>query len=289
MCQAGCIETDPNPGAPGVFLSSSVTAANCIGSFYSDYDQDGLGDKCERDLAVAFAPTMNYAQGDDIRRESYWAARAVGSNSVLIEYQFGYYFDLGTAENYTACKIGTVGELFGECDGHHGDSESVTLTATYELDTKHWLLTRASLSVHKTYIVMNAGGQGYVTALQYARKTGADPIIWVANQKHANYPSQSDCEDGGYNLLVTKYLFSFETCAGPRRTFVAESGGSRNIGSEQVQFFNCVASNNPFYQDPPHPIECLWTADRFTGWQLDQTTSADGYKTRLLRDGFIAQ
>lgn len=171
LCQAGCIETDPNPDSAGVYLSSSVTPDMCIGGGYSDYDQDGLGDKCERDLAVAFAPTMNYNRGDDVRRESYWAARASGS-SILIEYQFGYYLDLGTAENYTACKIFTGGELVAECDGHHGDSEAVTLTATYEADTQHWLLTRASLSVHETYLVMNAGSSGYVNGLQYQRKRG---------------------------------------------------------------------------------------------------------------------
>lgn len=286
LCKAGCVEVDPNPALPGVFLSSAVTDANCFGTQYTDTDQDGLGDRCEYDIAAAFAPTMKYVQGDDVSRESYWAARPVGGTSVMVEYQLGYYYDLGTQENYTACKLFTVGELLTECDGHHGDSESITLTATYNESSQHWVLTQASLSRHKGYIVLSTGPNGYPSDLQYVNRVGADPIIWVANGKHANYPSQADCDDGGTRFFPIYLVFSFETCQGVHSTFRAEFGGQRNIGSDNIRLIDCVTSENPFYQSPTRE-ECLWTGNRFYGWQLDHTTSSDPYSARLEHDGFL--
>jgi hypothetical protein len=166
-------------------MTSVITPDHCIGSDYPDYDQDGLGDRCEWDLAAAFAPLMNYWKFDDIGHEGYWAARPY-NGSVLLQYQMGYYLDLGVAENYTECRL-TFG--VAECDGHSGDSESITLVVSYEADTHHWLLTEARLSAHEEYIVLT--GEPYVASLGYSNKVGGDPVIWVSNKKHANYPSQS--------------------------------------------------------------------------------------------------
>ena len=56
LCQAGCVETDPNPSAPGVFLGSSVTGELCGSVGQTDHDDDGLSTFCEEHLADAFAP-----------------------------------------------------------------------------------------------------------------------------------------------------------------------------------------------------------------------------------------
>jgi hypothetical protein len=95
LCQLGCVEEDPNPRAPGVFLGSGVTPDNCIMGGYTDADQDGLGDLCEEQLSYAFLPELYYYSGDDVRREPYWVARGLNGDRVRIGYLFSYYRDLG--------------------------------------------------------------------------------------------------------------------------------------------------------------------------------------------------
>lgn len=69
LCQLGCVETDPNPSAPGVFLGSGVTPMQCFGDMQTDADADGMGDFCEKSLAAAFAPELKYYSADNVGRE----------------------------------------------------------------------------------------------------------------------------------------------------------------------------------------------------------------------------
>lgn len=148
-CQLGCVEVDPYPSSPGIFLGSGVTQDVCFDG-QTDADADGLGDFCEKNLAEAFAPEMIYNNTDDIRRESYWAAKPNGTK-VRVFYALAYYFDLGlTGFDYWECKAVSLWELIGECDGHHGDSEHVVLDLYYVPSTQHWLLDKAHLLDTKT-------------------------------------------------------------------------------------------------------------------------------------------
>lgn len=219
-------------------------------------------------------------------RESYWAANRVpNTNLVRVIYLLGYYFDLGVQEGYTSCKLSSIAELASDCDGHHGDSEHVVSTLAYNSTTKHWVAQRLGLSHHNGYITATPGPKGYPSGFAWSR-LGASPIIWVANGKHANYPSQQACNDGNGGGYLVDLVFSYDTCNGNDSFFYLDNWANRNIGSSQVHLINCVLSQNQFYQDPPHPEECFWTADRFTGWQLDQTTSAQGYRTPLQTFGY---
>jgi hypothetical protein len=200
----------------------------------------------------------------------------------------GYYFDLGVqgSNNYAACKLVSFWNLLGDCDGHHGDSEHVVLTIYYNPSTRHWLLEQEALSHHFGYIqVTPAKVLGYPN-IQYAGRLGTAPLIWVAQGKHANYTNQQACEDGNGGGYLVDLVFSFDTCGGNNSFFTPTAGGNRNIGSQQRQLINCVASQNPFYQNPPRLPECFWSAPKFFGWQLDHTTSSDGYIIHLRRWGF---
>lgn len=282
MCQAGCVETDPHPEAPGTFLGSSVTPWACAQD--TDHDLDGLSTFCEKNLALAFAPLMRWAHGDNVDHEGYWAARPLPDDRVRIFYLLGYYVDLGVVDrDYENCKLSTLGEVLAECDGHHGDSEHVILDVYYDEGTSHWLLEHAQLSRHGDYNVIDRGNKAYPSAFQYSARVGVDPIIWVAQQKHANYPNQSLC-DAGSQVPVIGFLFPFDHCGGANYFFRAEAAGNRNIGSNSMRLIDCVQSQSVFLKD--NPAECLWSRSTFTGWQLDHTTSSEGYGSQLRSKGF---
>jgi hypothetical protein len=123
LCQLGCTEIDSNPNAPGVFLGSGVTPDVCYFGTYTDADQDGLGDFCEKNLAAAFAPELYYTAGDDVRREPRWVARATTEERVMIGYLLSYYRDTGSRS--WQC---TANPFYRpECTGHNGDSETIYL------------------------------------------------------------------------------------------------------------------------------------------------------------------
>jgi hypothetical protein len=282
-CVSGCIEKDSFPNAPGVYLTTAVTPTKCFNGSYTDRDQDGVGDRCENDIAVAFVPTFRYQASDDVSRESYWAANRLGTTQTIrVLYMLGYYYDFGVQEGYTSCKLSSLGEILAECDGHHGDSEHVLVTVYYEPDTKHWVIDRLQLSHHGGYITGNRGTNEYPMGIQYAlKKLGRNAIIWVADGKHANYPSQAACDAGNGGGFLVDLVFSYDTCEGNNSFFTFTAPASRNVGSGRVRLIDCVLSQNPFYQDPPHPQECFWSNALFTGWQIDQTTWATGYRKPL--------
>jgi hypothetical protein len=289
MCQAGCIDIDPNPTSPGIFLGSAVTPDLCLTpGIQTDVDLDGLSDFCEKQIAAAFAPWMRYRMGDDVGYEGYWAARARSDSDVSVLYAFGYYIDLGVVETeMTACRASTLGEILAECDGHHGDAEAVVLDVRYNTTTSHWVLVQADYSTHTDYLHMDTGPKGYALRLQYKTQPGGAPIVWVATYKHANYPTQQTCDAGGGAPWPLVELFPFDTCEGADQWFRADAQGTRNLGSNGVRLIDCVYSMNPFYQDPAHPPECFWSWSRFYGWDIDHSTYAEpGYGSRLRSFGF---
>jgi hypothetical protein len=284
-CLPGCTEVDSNPTAPGVFLTSAVTPDMCISG--TDHDGDRLSTRCENDLAAAFAPYMRHHSGDDVTRQGYWAARPWGVDRVRLIYLFGYFFDDGVQGNdMLACRAIEALVQFGECEGHHGDSEHVILDVYYKPQTKHWLIDHFELSHHTGYIKGNRDAvKGYPLGLKYSRKVGADPIIWVAQGKHANYPTQAACDAGNGGGYLVDLVVSFDTCGGNNDFFRAVTGGNRNVGSNTIRRINQVESEVFGYQTPQRE-EFMWSASRFYGWQLDHTTSAEGYGPILRRAGF---
>ncbi|HXF96112.1 MAG TPA: hypothetical protein VNI61_08405 [Gemmatimonadales bacterium] len=116
LCQLGCVETDPNPNAPGVFLGSGVSPDARFFGDHTDADRDRLSDFCEKNLALAFAPELFYWSADNVGREPYWVARGdIETEKVVIGYLLSYYRDEGSPSH--ACDFPPP-FYPPSCDGH---------------------------------------------------------------------------------------------------------------------------------------------------------------------------
>lgn len=287
MCQLGCLGDDDPPSDPpedGISVGAELTATFCADTTISnDVDEDGMSDFCEKVLAEAFAPMIRYANTDDLSRESYWAARALAGGKVRLFYAIAYYFDLGVPETFPPCYV-------VECPGHHGDSEHIVLDIYFNASTGRWILDHAWYSHHETpYNEFDRGHlskKAYPQALTYPGNLGGYPLSWVARGKHANYSTQSACNDGGGGGSIITVLFPWDDCTGNNSMARLDALGSRNLGSNGHRLIDCVSSVNPFYQDPPHPQECFWSAGSFYGWDLDHSTDSPGYGGKLRSFGF---
>ncbi len=255
LCELGCVETDPNPSAPGVFLGSGVSPDVCISGGYTDADQDGLGDFCEKNLAFAFAPELYYWGFDNVRREPYWVARPlVESEQVLIGYLLSDYRDEGSS-SYPCSLPGAP----SSCHGHNGDSEAIFLTVYYNWSTQHWVLDHANYSQHGDYPTYAKGPKGYPQMLYYPEHAGSYPRAYVSQGKHANYASQTECNNGG--------TLDTDTCTEVNTAARVEFSTFWNLGSRTSPRLDCVASRNPDYEYyGSGREECYWTYRNFRGW-----------------------
>lgn len=285
-CLPGCIEPDPDPSHPGIFLSSAVTDVTCFSGMGTDADQDLMADRCERDLAQAFAPQLFYDRDDDVRREPYWVAGrptgaipTAGGPHARIVYLLSYYEDLG-GQTFS-CRV--PGAHFF-CLPHHGDSEWIALDVRYNRATQHWLLTGAVLSQHTSYAAYGTPtNKSYTPYLTYPNAPGGFPRVWVAYGKHANYRSQSACNEGG--------TFGTDTCEFNDTPIRVEYSGAYNVGSRGTRLKDCVASRNPAWQFyGTESRECYWSSSdpSFRGWYLDNIGggSAKRYGSILSNLGF---
>ncbi len=144
FCHEGFCTGDPDPSAPGYYISSIVSHITCFNGTHTDADQDGLSDLCENSLGAAFAPELKYLNTDDIGGEPYWAARRVtGTNKILIAYLPAYYRDHGSQT--WGCSLPFA---HSSCYGHNGDSEIIGMQVYFDVESQHWILDAAFLSQH---------------------------------------------------------------------------------------------------------------------------------------------
>lgn len=280
MCQLGCLDSTPNPEAPGLYLGSGVTPDLCVGGGQSDNDGDGLSTFCENSIAAAFAPELRYAWGDEVGREPYWAARPASSSdahTVTIAYLISYYLDTGSTA--WGCSLPWAAQ---ECAGHNGDSEAIILQVYYDDVSENWVLGRATYSQHLTYGVFKQGMNGYPAALTYPMRAGAYPRSYVAVGKHANYQSVSACNAGA--LGATDDCNHVDTS---ERIYVS---GGYNVGSSASRLIDCVPSRDPSYiYYGSGRQECDWSSNEFRGWiptSIGGTAAEPGYGARLTSFGF---
>jgi len=279
-----CSGTDPTPSAPGVYLGAS-DPYECFASWGStgvDADGDGLEDLCEETLAPTFAPELYYYSGDDVRREPHWVPQVTPNNTVVIGYLLSYYYDLGATPFYGPCQVTPTPP---GCGGHNGDSEDIFLTVLYDFGTQHWVLARALYSQHDGYGIYEQGNQGYPD-LVYPSHPGAYPRAYVAEGKHANYATASECDAGGF--LWSDTCEDVNTAA---RVETFGSGGSLNLGSRAVHSSgqDCMASANPSFEwYGSGRLECYWTDQRFRGWVPTYVAGddTDPYSPKLADNGF---
>lgn len=259
FCQLGCQDVDPNPSAYGVFLGDSITSDHCLeGDSWTDADGDSVADYCEKLVALAFAPELNWSYTyDDIRREPYWVAGEGDLTSIRVGYLLSYYYDLGS--DHGICTVPGAHYL---CLPHNGDSEAVFFDIKYNATTKHWVLREAWYLQHGTPVFYQVGTKGYAQGLSYPTHQGAHPRIFVAEDKHASYGQLSQCNGGGQ--------FGTDTCANTNQAERLVISDAWNIGSRQAPFIDCVASRNPAYEFyGSGRTECFWTVKDFRGWVPD--------------------
>lgn len=280
LCVEGCQSQDPSPTSPGYFLGPGANPANCIGAdYWPDTDQDNLGDGCESQLLVAFAPLLKYDGSDFTLREPHAAARwTVTDETVRLMYMISYYRDMGSVDPYCTYNWGWP---WPTCDGHLGDSEWISEDVSYDFTTQHWVLIRAEYSQHDgTRVYAPTGGNPY-PGLQYPTKAGGYPASWVAIGKHANYATVTECNDS----------FS-DYCSGSPVTARVNTGANVNIGSRAHHSSgqDCMvatSTSHPFYGSGKK--ECYWTGANFTGWYPDSIPgdrSTTAYGPKLASQGF---
>lgn len=263
FCEAGCLEEDPNPSAPGIYIAGEAyTKSGCI-EFGSDADYDGLSDECEHQLALHFAPFLSFVYGDDVRRDPKYAAHWEAIDTVRVAYLLSYWMDNGSPGAPLCIP------QFEGCAGHLGDSEAIVLDLIYDTSSHHWQVARALLSVHGlNYFCVKqshsfpcqSGSHLYPSGnLQFASHPQAAPLIMVADGKHANYPTDAACDAGGH--------YSADDCSTPRYVDVAMVTQSNNIGSRNHQWIDgATTSNNTHPSYSSQYVEYYWTSQAFRGW-----------------------
>ncbi len=294
MCVEGCLDPDPDPSAPGIYLAgANLMPPVCHDPNQLDSDSDGLSDTCEIQLATAFSPALSFYQSDQVDRESRWFAHPLDYGYVRLGYLLGYYYDVGNVGNVRSnCQTfltipglsDFVNWIFGggaeSCLGHLGDSEWIALDVVYNAGSGHWVLQHARLSAHTQPRLLEGTYGSYPLQLSYPEKAGGYPLIWVADGKHANYESDAACDAGGTSGADECY----DTPRYIERANVMASGG--NIGSWQVKLIDGVQSINP--QHPAIVLgpgytrtEYYFTPSYFYGWYPGSGAHADGYSSVL--------
>jgi hypothetical protein len=285
---------DPYPEAHGYWLGSTVTPSQCFsptGAGINDRDRDGMHDYCEEQLARVFAPALVFSQYDSwTGREPYWAAKYFPDhqNEVRIMYLLSYYGDAGVVDptlgheigcpllqllGGTVNFIGTVPNWIASnqpfhvsdenlCQGHLGDSEFVVVDLIYSSITQHWMVQRVFFSAHYGTLTDRSSLVAF-RDLEYPDDTYRGyPRVWVAESKHANYPTRRACGSGTLP----------DDCQGNStlREVRVRYSPFYNIGSRVVNLVNkaespgsCVTSASPFRPG----VECFWLKEyEFFGW-----------------------
>ena len=291
MCVEGCLEVDPAPSGRGYFLPGTENQPSYCADGSIDQDQDGLDDNCEYALALTFAPLLSFEIGDYVDRESRWAARWEGSNSVALMYLHSYYQDNGVPGG-AFCQ-----GFIDDCDPHPGDAEWVYLAVEYDGDTHHWYLKDAVLSAHTWHVEMATTGTDTVPrtignhhtgiGFEYPDRVAGYPRIYVADGKHANYPTQSYCDAHGGEWLGI--IAATDECTNPRSAVRATVLYNQNVGSDGHRLIDCVASQNPNH--PAYSLqiqECYWSTGRhFFGWfNFNNNDYGEAYGDILRSAGF---
>jgi hypothetical protein len=276
LCELGCVDIDPAPTAPGVFLGHAFTPQFCADG--QDVDGDGLNDYCEQRLSFEFTPELYYWSYDDISREAYWAARPGGGEKVVIAYLPSYHRDHGS--NTYVCSLPPP-FYHPSCDGHNGDSEMILLTVYYNYETEHWVLGEAAYSAHGEYNEYTRGNKAYPPLLTYPDRKGGYPRAWVSMGKHANYATRASCNSGG--------VLGTDDCSANNAAVRLEWSAYWNLGSSSHPRIDCVVSRDPSYEYyGSGRQECFWTGSDFAGWVPDNVGGdrASSYGPQLTTAGF---
>ncbi|HEX2092608.1 MAG TPA: hypothetical protein VHG28_09415 [Longimicrobiaceae bacterium] len=248
----------PGPGQQtpeGYQLSSQYTWANCTNVSLGNADRDGLWDGCEYELAHRFRPAeISHPFDEAPLHEPFFSARVGYEAGVIgIFYGFAYHRDPGEPHTGTHQYA------------HPGDAEFV-IVFVKEYAPGYWKTESAILSAH--WLEIADGTASYSSGqLEYADNYRGRPRIWIAKNKHANYPTRSACSSGGWWA---------DTCDGNEHRGDVTFSPDRNIGNYYAPGATIRLRDEltSLYGLPG--VERIWTGMYFTGWQ-GTSSGADGY------------
>lgn len=250
--------------APAV-AQASVQVDACSSRGPADRDVDGLSDECELRLAQAFAPILMMRSGGCDWDESVTPPRLGGGylfavepngGTVRIAYLPAYFIDCGWSG--WKCYLPWV-----DCSPHAGDSEFIVVEVRSTPDARTWIAERLFLSAHcfgrsesrcRWYEAEELG--------EFQWSAGA-PTIWVAEGRHANYPSERACDEGHHSI---------DTCDRHDTSLrFPVTAHVQNIGSAGRPFpaTGCITGRMTGSSlAVPDAEECVWTIGAlFRGWQ----------------------
>jgi len=192
----GIVVGSPAARADGIASSSigyglSCWTANGAGP---DDDADGVNDLCEQNLAYWFGPWYYHDDGEDaLGWRPHYSVRTLdyATKSVRIFYMHTYYRDAGDFLGISA---------------HDGDPEFVNLDVHFNTADGRWYLDWMYTSAHRNQWCDESRWHSY-SVVEYASTPRAWPIVHVAENKHANYRTDSECDDGCAWLDDCDYAF----------------------------------------------------------------------------------
>lgn len=213
-----------------------VVGQECL----ADLDEDGLADRQEAVFAASVAPILAFSAQEGFRdRFSYWAVRRNG-NRISVFYALAYVQDGGDP-------------LLG-LEAHKGDSEFIVLDFVSD-GSGGTTFDRAFLSAHYG-VSLTDQSTWYRQELSFRQDSlGPHAIIWVGENKHANYPDPVTCEAGG---------LGFDTCDAGSAEFV-EVLPDRHLGNSRKPLIDMVAHAGG--------VDYFWSDQPFCGWQVPVTGS----------------
>jgi hypothetical protein len=248
----------------GATQPTPVVLAECATSAGRDTDRDGLPDICEARVARVFAPILvargggcNWNADARMLAGGYFFAVAPVQKTIRVAYLPAYFRDCGWEG--VKCWLPTV-----DCAPHAGDSEFIVIELQPEATSLPlWSVAAVFLSAHCF------GDHGEHCRWYRDRELRAfdwsdtAPVIWVAEGRHANFPSRTSCDRG---------LHFLDTCDAHDARFRFPIADARNIGSRAhpPRPGGCVTGAE--LRAPgaaSETIECFWRFDTpFRGWQL---------------------
>ena len=229
-CDDACYAIGSNP------LDDTVDCGVAI----VDLDGDGIDDAEEFWFASTFEPALAFAV-DEVFSDRFpaWAVEPT-TDGVSIFYALSYYDD--------------GGEDSAGTNGTYGDPEFAVVDVVETV--VGWDVDAVYLSAYYRDPVLDVSGWYAAEAFAYdTSNEGIHPVIYVASQEHAMFPSVSECDIGGWISGLCDDAGAFEFLG------VTADG---NLGNPITPLIDALTLN---FEGVDH-TEYYYSATPFCGWWI---------------------